>query len=284
MSQIACPQLPADTAQAARFVFGRDHVYIKVGEALSSLWRDLDFSSLQSADAFLSDSFYPCAPATVLQYWEELTDRQMSEATHTRLDIQYALHLPVSFPGIEARTLCDFRQRVLSCAAGRQALEGLMARLSAYAGPDKSEADLTRMMTAICLPSRAELILEGMDIALESVATRDPGWLRINAHTHWYRRYHPGPGNQRIPHAPEEAERLMLAVGEDGWQLLHAIEESQASHLVQLPEISSLRREWNRQFRRAGGSLELRPFCALTCESNLRLIPFAPNRGKEEAQ
>ena len=272
MSPIPCPPLPADTARAAESLFGRDHPYMRAGEALDAVWGELKFSALQSTDTFLTASFYPCALATTVQYWEQLTDRQMSQAIRTRVDIKYALHLPLSYPGIEAATLCEFRQHVLTDAALRMALADLMQRLSEFGNCDKSSTDLSQVIAAICLPSRAEMILEYMGIALEAVATCDPNWLRANAQPHWYRRYNRKLDTQKVPHGAAEIERAMQAVGEDGLHLLQAIEQTGASSLGQLPEIMALRGQWQRQFEWTNNSLRFRRLCNLTCESNFSII------------
>jgi transposase len=282
MSRIACPPLPADTAKAATSVFGREHAYIRAGDALNALWAELNFTKLEAGDTLLAGTFYPFSLATIFQYWEHLTDRQMAQATRTRMDLKYALHLPLSHPGVAPSALCAFRQHVLSTRTGREALQSLMDRMKVFTNGEKSASDVMQMIPAVCEPSRAELILERMGMALEAVATCNPDWLKANAPAHWYRRYHLKLDNQEIPSTSEDVERLMLEVGGDGWNLIHAIEETRALRLAQLPEISSLRHEWNRQFLQTGSSLELRPLCALCCESNLGTFRSTTITGKED--
>lgn len=278
MSPIQCPPLPLDTARAAESVFGRDHPYLKLGESLEILWKDLELSALDSADAFLADSFYPCSLATILQYWEDLTDRQMSQATRTRPELKYALHLPLNFPGIEPLTLCAFRQRILASQVGTEALQGMIDRLSEFANRERSSTDVNQIIPAICLPSRAEIILECMGIALEAVATRDPNWLKANAPAHWYKRYYQKLDQQKIPHDPGEIKNLAETVGNDGRYLLEAIENSDGTMLAHLPEILMLRCEWQRQFEWRGDSLKLRNLCSLFCGDSFQDIHDTSNR------
>ena len=280
MTPLLCPPLPLDTARAAETAFGRDHPYLKLGQSLEILWEDMGLSALESGDGFLADSFYPCSLATILQFWEDLTDRQMSQATRTRPDLKYALHLPLNFPGIEPSMLCAFRQHILANRAGSAALQGMIDRLGEFAHREKSPADVSQIIAAICLPSRAEIILERMGIAIEALATRDPGWLKANAQVHWFQRYHLKLDQQKIPHHPVEIEKLASAVGNDGRYLLQAIESSGGSSLAQLPEILALRREWQRQFEWREGSLKLRTLCSLLCNDSFKVINDTSDRTK----
>lgn len=283
MSSIQCPPIPADTARAAELVFGREHPYLKIGESLEILWEDLDLSTLGSADAFLSNSFYPYSLVTILQYWEYLTDRQMSQAMRTRLDMKYALHLPLNFPGIKPSTLCEFRQHVLADRGASEALQGMLQRLSNFTNREKPSLDVNQMIAAICLPSRAEIILECMGIALESIATCDPNWLKAHALPHWYKRYHQKPNHQKIPHGPKEIRLLAQVVGSDGRYLMQVIENSNATALSQLPEIQLLRQEWQRQFALEGETLKFRESHCLLCSIELKVVKtYQFGRRKEE--
>lgn len=282
MSSIQCPPLPFDTARAAESVFGREHPYLRIGESLNILWEELTPLVLESADGFLSNAFYPYSLATILQSWETLTDCQMSQATRTRLDIKYALHLPLNFPGLEPSTLCAFRQHVLTDAGAIETLQEMIDRLGIFINREKSALDVNGMITAICLPSRAEIIFDCMGIALESVATCDPNWLKAHTPAHWYKRYHQKLNHQKIPDDSKEIELLVQAVGSDGWHILKAIESSSASVLSQLPEIQKLRHEWRNQFVLERDSLKFRKSHCLSCSNELNIINTISTR-KEQA-
>jgi hypothetical protein len=267
MLTIQCPSLPIDTARAAQSAFGREHPYLKMGEALEGILENLAFPAVRSPDVYLSNTLYPYALLTALQYWEYLTDRQMAHATRTRLDMKYALHFPLNFPGIEPSTLCEFRRHVLANANAAEMLGEIMQHLSRYANHEKALPDPLRMMAEICLPSRAEIIFECMGLALEAIASRNPFWLKTHTLPHWYRRYHAKNGAQKLPTDPKEIRLFVESIGNDGRFLLKVIEDSNASALRNLPEIQHLRFEWKRQFITEADPLRFRASHCLLCRS-----------------
>ena len=272
MSSIPCPALPSDTANAARTVFGREHPYLQMGNSLGGIWDALPLSRLGEADTFLTRSFYPYSLVTILQYWEYLTDRQMSQATRTRLDMKYALHLPLSFPGIEPDTLCEFRQHVLASPVAIEIFGGMLHALSGFGKREGSTRSAEEIIASICLPSRAETILECMDLALEAVAAVDPEWLKAHTLAHWYRRYHLKIGHRSAPSCSGEVDTLIESVGSDGRHLLQTIDAINGSRLADLPEIRKLNREWQRQFSVEADTLKFRVSHCLMCTKELQVI------------
>lgn len=268
MSTIQCPPLPVDTAQAAQSVFGREHPYLKMGESLEEILGNLELSAGRPQDVYLSNMLYPYALLTAMQYWEYMTDRQMAQATRTRLDMKYALHFPLNFPGIEPDSLCEFRRHVLADPAGVEILGEISQHLTQYAKLEKALPDPRRMMADICLPSRAEAILECMCIALEAIAARNPFWLKTHTLPHWYRRYHAKNGFQKYPSDPKEIGLFVESVGNDGRFLLKMMQDSNAGGLMNLPEIQHLRFEWKRQFTTEGDLFRFRASHCLLCSKD----------------
>jgi hypothetical protein len=238
-----------------------------VGESLEALW-----SGPEAGDGFLADAFYPYALATIFQYWEGLTDRQMAQATGRRVDLKYAMHLRLDFPGTEPSRLCFFRQYLLIDPSMREALQRLAASLDNFANPAKPPAQVDQIIEAICLRSRAEIVLDCLGAALEGIACCDPSWLRANAQPGWYKRYHRKLGQQKIPRNASETVKLMEAVGNDGLHLLTAIQGTDGSVLAGLPEVLILRNEWQLQFEWNAAELRVRePHCR-HCGRNLKIM------------
>jgi len=270
MTSIRYPPIPADTVRATEEAFGSDHPYLKIGNGLEMVFCDANLDSVVATDASLADSFWPYSLATVLQYWEDLTDRQMANATRTRIDLKYALHLPLIFPGMNPSALCRFRGQLQHNQAGREAFQQVVDRVDAFIGGQKKNlADSNQIISTICLISRYEIVIETMRNVVEALAADHPEWLRSMALPHWYRRYYYGQNPRRTPRSSKNAEALLCSVGEDGQHLIKAFEKSEAINLMELPEIQALRQEWQHQFEMEGDRLKVRsPNCA-NCASQL---------------
>lgn len=280
MSSMQCPPLPQDTARAAESAFGSEHPYIKMGESLNHVWDELNLSAQTFQDLFLTNYFYPHSLMTILQYWEYMTDRQMSQAARTRLDMKYAMHLPLNFPGIEPAALCGFRQRVLAEWKALEAMQWLIHSLNSLV--DRGEAvGANRVISAVCLPSRAEHTLEHMSMALEAIASADPYWLKIHTLPHWFRRYHLTFDQHKFPLDPKEIKSMIQSVGNDGLHLLAEIEKSEAVHLSRLPEVASLSEEWREQFIQEDNVLKFREPHCLSCSYEINIIQNISRRKEE---
>jgi transposase len=63
---------------------------------------------------------------TLLQYVENLTDRQAAEAVRERMDWKYLLGLELSDAGFDASVLTEWRERLLAHGAEERLLEGVL--------------------------------------------------------------------------------------------------------------------------------------------------------------
>lgn len=251
-----------------------------MGDSLNHLWEELNLPALTFQDLFLSNCFYPHSLMTIMQYWEYMTDRQMSQAARTRLDMKYAMHLPLNFPGIDPATLCQFRQRVLADWKALETMLWLMHSLNNLV--DRGEAVSAHgMIAAVCLPSRAEHTLEHMSMALEAIAATDPHWLKVHTLPHWYRRYHLTLDQYKFPSDPDEIKLMIQSVGNDGRHLLEEIEKSKLAHLSRLREVDMLAEEWREQFIQEGNTLKFREPHCLSCSYEINVIQNISRRKEE---
>ena len=253
---------------------------MKMGDSLNHLWDELNLSAVGFQDSYLANYFYPHSLMTILQYWEYLTDRQISQATRTRLDMKYAMHLPLNFPGTEPAALCEFRQRVLAERKALEAMQWLIHSLNSLVDREAAVA-ANGMISAVCLPSRAEHTLEHMSMALEAIAATDPHWLKIHTLPHWYRRYHLTLNRHKFPSEPKEIKLMIQSVGNDGRHLLDEIKKSKADHLSQLPEVEMLSDEWQQQFILEGDVLKFREPHCLSCSYEINIIKNISRRKED---
>lgn len=254
---------------------------MKMGDSLNQVWEELNLSVLVLQDSFLANSFYPHSIMTILQHWEYLTDRQMSQAARTRLDMKYAMHLPLGFPGIEPAALCEFRQRVLGEWRALEAMQWLIHSLNSLVDRENLAPGAGRMVDAVCLPSRVEHTLEHMSMALEAIAATDPHWLRVHTLPHWFRRYHLTFDQHKFPLDSKEIKSMIQSVGNDGLHLLAEIEKSEAVHLSRLPEVASLSEEWREQFIQEDNVLKFREPHCLSCSYEINIIQNISRRKEE---
>ena len=68
--------------------------------------------------------------ASVLQFTENLTDRQVAEAVRDRITWKYALGLKLEDPGFDASVLSEFRSRLVAGDLTCLALDALLERLA----------------------------------------------------------------------------------------------------------------------------------------------------------
>ena len=68
--------------------------------------------------------------ASVLQFSEDLTDRQAAEAVRDRMTWKYAVGLELEDPGFDASVLSEFRSRLVAGDLACLALDALLERLA----------------------------------------------------------------------------------------------------------------------------------------------------------
>lgn len=113
--------IPEETARAARAAFPRGNRYLRLRDELGLLFRNEDFAPLYSHRGQPAYSPWRLALVTVMQFMENLSDRQAAEAVRARLDWKYALALPLADPGFDHNVLSEFRGRLARAGAERRA-------------------------------------------------------------------------------------------------------------------------------------------------------------------
>ena len=124
MSLIAQPidPIPEQTATVAHQAFPQGTTVMHFRDELDSPYKDEDFKDLFGLQGQPGWSPWRLAMITVMQYMEDLSDRQAADAVRGRLDWKYALSLELEDPGIDASVLSEFRQRLVNAGAEQQLL------------------------------------------------------------------------------------------------------------------------------------------------------------------
>jgi transposase len=246
------PPVPASTATVARAAFPKGTAVLRLRDELGTIYQDELFAALYPERGQPAAAPWRLALVSVLQFLEDLPDRQAADAVRGRIDWKYALSLDLTDPGFDFSVLSEFRDRLVEGGQETLLLETLLVRLK-EAGLVKpggrQRTDSTHVLAAIRGLNRLETIGETLRAALNSLAEAAPAWLTKRIAPDWFERYGRRVEEYRLPKG--EAARTALAerIGRDGHQILAAVYAPGApTGLHALPAVQALRRTWVHQF------------------------------------
>src|SRR5215831_5202044 len=107
----ALEPVPEDTARVARAAFPKGNPYLLLRDTLGTIFQDADFTALFSLVGQPSLPPWRLALVTIMQFRENLADRQAAEAVRARIDWKYLLGLDLTDPGFDFSVLSEFRDR-----------------------------------------------------------------------------------------------------------------------------------------------------------------------------
>src|SRR5262244_3964958 len=246
--------VPEDTARVAHAAFPKGHPYLTLRDALGPIFQDEDFAALFPAWGQPGLPPWRLALVTIMQFRENLADRQAAEAVRARIDWKYLLGLELTDPGFNFSVLSEFRDRLRAGSAVERLLEKLLECCRARGllkARGQQRTDSTHVLAAIRVLNRLELVAETLRAALNAVATVAPAWLQAMTPLAWYERYSRRIEESRLPKVTAERDAYAHTVGEDGFLLLDALETPEAPEgLRELPSLEALRRTWQRHYER----------------------------------
>ena len=288
----AIPEIPAQTARIARAAFPKGAPFLRLRDELGIFLTDQDFIDLYPRRGQPAAAPWRLMLISVMQYAENLTDRQAADAVRGHLAWKYALPLELDDPGLDASVLCEFRTRLLAAPEPLNWLDRLLS-LCVERGllqrHGKQRTDSTHVLAAIRVMNRLELITECLRAALNALATVAPDWLRERAAPEWYDRYGHRLDNYRLPKSDSGKQLYADQVGKDGQLLLTLLAREDAPQDSQhLSEVLTLERCWQRQFAGLDGTVRFRLRDELVKDRELQLeSPYDPEarystkRGRE---
>jgi transposase len=252
------PEVPALTAQVARAAFGpAGSLAIRLRDELGAWYEDADFTGAYPVRGRPGISPAQLAVVTVLQFAENLTDRQAADAVRGKIDWKYCLGLELADDGFEFTVLSGFRDRLLAGGAERVVFDRLLARireLGLVSAGGRQRTDSTHVLGRIRDLNRLELAGETVRAALEALAAAAPGWLAAVIDASWQQVYGQRIDGIRLPEGAAAREELALQYGRDGYYLLEqATGPSAPGWLRDLPAVQALRLVWVQQYYRDDG-------------------------------
>ena len=99
--------VPEQTARVARRAFPKGNRYTQMRDELGSLSRDEDFAGLYPRRGQPAAAPWRLALVTVMQFGENLTDRQAADAVRARIDWKCALGLELDDAGFDFSILSE---------------------------------------------------------------------------------------------------------------------------------------------------------------------------------
>jgi transposase len=248
------PEVPAQTARVARAAFRKGSLAIRARDELGCWCEDGVFSQAYGVRGAPGISPAQLAMVTVLQFTENLTDRQAADAVRGRLDWKYCLGLGLEDEGFDFSVLSEFRSRVVAAGLERAVFDLLLGRLEelglVQAG-GRQRTDSTHVLGRIRELNRLELAGETVRAALEALAAAAPGWLARVIDASWQQVYGQRIDSMRLPEAEAARRDLAVRYGRDGYLLLEAARASGApGWLAGLPAVEALRQVWVQQYYR----------------------------------
>jgi transposase len=254
--------VPEETARVARAAFPKGNVYLRLRDALGTIFDDALFADLFSYTGQSALAPWRLALICVLQFLEDLSDRQAAEAVRGRLDWKYLLGLELTDPGFDYSVLSEFRARLTSHEAGQRLFDRLIERLSEAGWIKKrgvQRSDSTHVLAAVRCLNRLELLGETLRAALNAIAEVEPEWLKQWVPLAWFERYSRRIEEWRLPAGKQGREQLGEQIGADGSRLLEEVFAASApASLSVLAEVERLRQCWLQQFVWQEGHIHLR--------------------------
>jgi transposase len=248
------PDVPEQTARMARAASRKGNLAMRIRDELGQVYDDGRFTTAFGVRGRPGISPGQLMIASVLQFCENLTDRQAGEAVRDRITWKYALGLELDDPGFDPSVLSEFRGRLVTGDLTGLALDALLERLAGLGlvkAGGRARTDSTHVLGAIRSLNRLELAGESLRAALEALAVAAPHWLTEAIDPSWQDVYGARIDNLHLPESATRREQLMVGFGRDGYHLLDQVYAPGApGWLRELPAVQALRRIWIQQFYR----------------------------------
>jgi transposase len=203
------------------------------------------------------------ALVSIMQFMENLSDRQAAQAVRARIDWKYALGLERTDEGFHYSVLSEFRTRLVQGSMEQQLLDTLLQRCQERGwlrARGRQRTDSTYILGAVKALNHLELVGETLRHALNVLATVAPAWLKPQVPPEWFERYAQRIEDYRLPKDKVERAALSATIGQDGYTLLATLEQAatqpELAWLKELPAVRVLEQTWAQQYRQIGGQAQ----------------------------
>lgn len=247
--------IPEETVRLARLAFPKGNRYMRLRDELGPIYEDEDFAELFPRRGKPAYPPWRLALVTIMQYMENLSDRQTADAVRARIDWKYALGLPVGDDGFDFSILSTFRQRLTEGGKEHLLLDKMLdcfCEKELLKARGKQRTDSTHILGKLRDLNRLELLGETLRAALNELATHAPDWLEEMVEPYWFHYYSARVEERRLPHTKLARESYARLYGKDGFKVLDKLDASDEwAHLRELPQVKTLRTVWKQHYERS---------------------------------
>jgi transposase len=272
----ASREIPDQTREVAWAAFPKGAQFMVMRDELGDIFNDQEFAELFSWTGQPGISPAQLALVTVMQYVENLTDRQAADAVRGRIDWKYALGLELEDAGFHYSVLSEFRTRLVEGGKDDVLLNAILVRCAEkglLGGKKLQRTDSTHVLAAVRNLNTIEIVGEAMRRALNEIAVVAPTWLEARLQSDWLKRYGKPINTFRLPKGQSKQLELAKAIGADGYGLLKVIYEEGAPPILrELRSVEVLRQVWVQQFYLEEGRIYWRTRQALGLPPAHRMI------------
>lgn len=278
----AVEPVPEQTARVAHAAFRTGSLAMHLRDEFGAVYQDELFAPLFPVRGRAVVAPWRLMLVTILQFTEDLTDRQAADAVRSRIDWKYALSLELDDPGFDFSVLSEFRQRLVASGSSQLLLDTLLDQLKARGvlkARGRQRTDSTHVLAAVRAINRIEVVGETLRAALNSLAVAAPHWLRAQLSPEWTDRYQARFNDYRLPRAEADRQAVAETIGADGQRLLQALYDLTApAWLREVPAVEMLRQVWVQQYHlTADGSVRWRDAKDLPPANRLIQSPHDPD-------
>jgi transposase len=246
--------VPVETARVAHAAFPDGNVYLRLRDEVGTLFDDELFTAVYSVEGQPALHPWQLALVSVMQFMENLSDRQAAQAVRARIDWKYALGLELTDEGFHYSALSEFRSRLLQGSLEQRVLDALLERCRERGwlkARGRQRTDSTYVLGAVKALNQLELVGETLRHVLNVLATVAPEWPKPQVQPEWFERYAERIEDERLPKEKAERDALSATIGEDGYTLLASLDQAATqpewAWLKDLPAVRILEQTWAQQ-------------------------------------
>jgi transposase len=244
--------VPQETARVGRAAFPKGNRYMTMRDVLGVIYPNDLFADLYPQVGHYGEPPWRLALVTLMQFSENLTDRQAADAVRGRIDWKYALGLELTDVGFDFSVLSEFRTRLITGAAEERLLTTMLDCFmdrGLLKSRGNQRTDSTHIVAAVRSLNRLEIVGETLHAALNALAQIAPAWLRAHVTAEWFLRYGKSFSDYQQPTGKGERQELAETIGRDGRHLLTEIYRDAApAYLREVPAVETFRQVWVQQF------------------------------------